>query len=317
MYRDLLGHLPVILSVARNRGFASAAAELGISPSVVSHAVRTVEDRIGEPLFARTTRSVSLTEAGNRFLNGIRPGVEDIEKAFESVAAERGEVTGVLRLNASRVAQEIAVTPILAALAWKHPRLTVEVHTNDGFVDIVGEGFDAGIRLGESIQRDMIAVRLTRPFKAITVASPAYLAVKGEPRSIADLKDHNCIGFRLVASGAVYDWELAQNTKIVPVKTSGTVRVTDATFARELALAGCGIAYIFEPLVRREISEGRLRWILHGAAIEEDGLFLYYASRASLAPKLRAFIDAAKAAVPSRFPDTARRPASFVVCRRF
>jgi DNA-binding transcriptional LysR family regulator len=193
----------------------------------------------------------------------------------------------------------MAVTPILAALAWKHPRLTVEVHTNDGFVDIVGEGFDAGVRLGESIEQDMIAVRLTPPFKAIMVAAPAYLEAKGEPRSIAGLQDHNCIGFRLVASGAVYDWEVAAGGKVVPVKTSGTVRVTDATYARELALAGCGVAYIFEPLVRREIREGKLRWILPDAAIEEDGLFLYYASRASLAPKLRAFIETAKAVLPS------------------
>jgi DNA-binding transcriptional LysR family regulator len=298
MNRDLLGHLPVILSVARNRGFALAAAELAMSPSAVSHAVRTVEDRIGEPLFARTTRSVSLTETGTRFLNSIGPAVEDIEKAFESLAAERGEVTGVLRLNASRVAQEMVVTSILTSLAWKYPRLTVEVHTNDGFVDIVEQGFDAGIRLGESIQKDMIAVRLTPPFKAIMVASPLYLEAKGEPRSIAGLQGHNCIGFRLVASGAVYDWELAQNGKVMPVKASGTVRVTDATYARDLALAGCGIDYIFEPLVRQQVRDGRLRWVLPSAAIEEDGLFLYYASRASLAPKLRAFIETAKGVLP-------------------
>jgi DNA-binding transcriptional LysR family regulator len=300
MNRDLLGHLPVIISVARNRGFAAAAAELGMSPSAVSHAVRTVEDRVGEPLFSRTTRSVSLTETGSRFLSSIGPAIDDIEKAFESLAAGRGEVTGVLRINAPRVAQEMAVTPVLAALAWKHPRLTVEVQTNDGFVDIVEKGFDAGIRLGVSIQQDMIAVRLTPPFKAIMVASPAYLAAKGEPQSAAGLQAHNCIGFRLVASGAVYDWELAQNGKTVPVKTSGTARVTDATYARELALAGCGIAYIFEPLVRRAIRDGRLRWILPETAIEEDGLFLYYASRAALAPKLRAFIETAKAVLPSR-----------------
>jgi DNA-binding transcriptional LysR family regulator len=295
MNRDVLGHLPVILSVARNRGFAPAAAELGMSPSAVSHAVRTVEDHIGEPLFTRTTRSVSLTETGNRFLNSMGPAVEDIEKAFESLAAERGEVTGVLRLNVSRVALETTVTPTLVALAWKHPHLTVEVHSDDAFVDIVEQGFDAGIRRGKFVQKDMIAVRLTPPFKTIIVASPHYLKVRGEPRSIGELQDHNCIGYRKVSSGAVYDWELAQNGKVVPVKTSGTVRVTDSTYARELALAGAGIAYVFEPLVRREIREGRLRLVLPDAAIEADGFFLYYASRASLAPKLRAFIETARA----------------------
>ena len=300
MDRDLLGHLPVVISVAQHRGFAPAAAALGMSPSAVSHAVRTVEDRLGEPLFARTTRSVALTEAGTRFLASIAPALDDIEKAAESLSAERGEITGLLRINASRVALEMALTPILAKLAWVHPRLTVEVHADDAFIDIVARGFDAGIRLGEAVQQDMVASRLTRPFKAILVASDAYLAAKGTPKTIADLHRHNCIGFRLLGSGGIYDWELSEGGKLVAVKTSGSARVTDATQARDLALAGVGIAYIFEPLVRREVREGRLKWLLPRHAIEEDGLFLYYPRRASLAPKLRAFIDVAKATLGRR-----------------
>jgi DNA-binding transcriptional LysR family regulator len=297
MNRDLLGHLPVVISVARSRGFAAAAAALGMSPSAVSHAVRTVEDRLGEPLFARTTRSVSLTESGARFLASVGSALDDIDKAAEGLAAERGEVTGLLRINAPRVALDMALTPILAKLAWQHPRLTVEVHADDALVDIVAQGFDAGIRLGEAVQQDMIALRLTRPFKAILVASTFYVDAKGTPRTIGDLHGHNCIGFRLIGSGGVYDWELRDGDKVVSVKTSGTTLVTDATHARDLALAGVGIAYIFEPLVRRHIREGRLKWLLPQSAIEEDGLFLYYPRRASLAPKLRAFIDAAKASV--------------------
>ena len=297
MDRDLLGHLPVIICVARHRGFAAAAAELGMSPSAVSHAVRTVEDRIGEPLFARTTRSVSLTESGARLLAGVATALDDIGKAVEGLAADRGEVTGLLRINAPRIALDMALTPILAKLAWQHPRLTVEVHANDAFVDIVAQGFDAGVRLGEAVQQDMIAVRLTRPFKAILVASKDYIAARGAPKTIGDLHDHNCIGFRLTGSGGVYDWELNDDGKLVEVRTSGTTLVTDASHARDLALAGIGIAYIFEPLVRRHIREGRLKWILPQTAIEEDGLYLYYPRRASLAPKLRAFIDVAKAAL--------------------
>jgi hypothetical protein len=149
---------------------------------------------------------------------------------------------------------------------------------------------ECGIRLGEAVQQDMIAMRLTRPFKAILVASKAYVDAKGAPKTIGDLRDHNCIGFRMVGSGGVYAWELSDGGKVVAVKTSGTTLVTDATHARDLALAGVGIAYIFEPLVRRHIREGRLKWLLPRSAVDQDGLFLYYPQRASLAPKLRAFI---------------------------
>lgn len=295
MDRDLLSHLPVVVSVARHRGFAPAAAALGMSPSAVSHAVRTVEDRLGEPLFARTTRSVSLTEAGTRFVASVEPALADIDKAVEGVAAERGEVTGLLRINTVRVALGMALTPILSKLTWQHPRLTVEVYSDDALVDIVERGFDAGIRLGEAVQRDMIAMRLTRPFKAILVASRGYLEAKGMPKTIGDLHRHNCIGMRLVGSGGIFDWELMDGKRIATVKTSGTALVTDSNHALELALAGVGIGYAVEPVARRYIREGRLKWLLPQCAVEYDGLFLYYPRRASLAPKLRVFIETAKA----------------------
>jgi DNA-binding transcriptional LysR family regulator len=191
----------------------------------------------------------------------------------------------------------MALTPILARLAWQHPRLTVEVHADNAFVDIAAQGFDAGIRLREAVQQDMITLRLTRPFKAILVASKAYLEAKGEPKTIGDLHRHNCIGFRFMGSGGIYDWELRDGSKIIVVKTSGTTLVTDAVHARDLALAGVGIAYVLEPLVHLHIREGRLKWLLPQSALEESGLFLYYPRRALLAPKLRVFIDAAKAAI--------------------
>ena len=294
MDRDLLGHMPIIVCVARHRSFAAAASELKMSPSAVSHAVRSVEDRLGIPLFARTTRSVSLTEAGSRFVGGVAPALTDIGKTVEGLTAERGQVTGLLRIDAPRVVLDMALAPILAKLARQHPRLTVEVRTGHTSVDIVAEGFDAGIRIRRAIQQDMVTTRLTGAFKVILVASRDYLDASGAPKSIADLHLHNCIGIRSVVSGAILEWELIDGKKTVAVKTSGTALVTDPTEALSLALASVGIAYVVEPLARRYLREGSLKWLLSQTAVEHDGLFLYYPRRASLAPKLRAFIDVAK-----------------------
>jgi DNA-binding transcriptional LysR family regulator len=291
--------MPIIVCVARHRSFAAAAAELGMSSSAVSHAVRTVEDRLAAPLFARTTRSVSLTEAGARFLAGLEPALADIRQAIERLTAERGEVTGLLRINTLRVVLDMALIPILATLARQHPRLTVEINADQTLVDIVAQGFDAGIRLRRAIQQDMVTTRLTGSFKAILVASRDYLGARGTPKSIADLQHHNCIGLRLGESGAIFEWELIDRKKPVVVKTSGTALVTDTMQALSLALAGVGIAYVAEPLARRYLREGSLEWLLPQSATEYDGMFLYYPKRASLAPKLRVFIDVAKKTLKS------------------
>jgi DNA-binding transcriptional LysR family regulator len=294
MERDLLPHLPVILAVARRGGFAAAASEIGMSPSAVSHAVKTVEQRLGAPLFARTTRSVALTQAGATLVASIGPAVNEIGETLERLRSASGKVAGLLRLNAPRVALPIAITPVVAALAWRHPDLVVEITSDDALTDIVGGGFDAGVRLGGMIAQDMVAIRLTPPFKAIMAASPRYIEAKGEPQTIDDLARHNCIGFRLIASGGVYAWDLTENGEDVSVAVKGSTLVTDPSYAKDLALAGVGIAYVFEPLVRNELRERRLLRILPHTAIEESGLFLYYPRRASMAPKLRAFIDIAR-----------------------
>jgi DNA-binding transcriptional LysR family regulator len=294
MNRELLSHLPIAVAVARDGGFAAAAARLGMSPSAVSHAIRAIEDALGAPLFARTTRSVAVTDAGERFLAAITPALSAIDDAAERLAADKGRVTGVLRLNVPRVAMPIAITPIVSTMAWRHPDLTVEITQDDGLVDIVAGGFDAGVRLGEMIAEDMIAVRLTPPFKAIMVAAPSYLDAKGTPKSLADLQHHNCIGYRLISTGAIYGWDLAEDGRDVSVQVNGPVRVTDAVLARELALAGVGIAYLFEPLVRADIRERRLTWLLPKNSIEEPGLFLYFPRTAANVPKLRAFIDVSR-----------------------
>ena len=294
MDRDLLTHLPVIVAVARRGGFALAAAELGMSPSAVSHAVRLVEERIGQPLFARTTRSVSLTEAGKALVETAAPALQDIAERMDRIRAIKGRPSGLLRLNVPNIAIPLAITPVVAAMAERYPDVTVELLTDQGLIDIVGEGFDAGIRLGEMIAQDMVTVRLTPPFRAVIVASPAYVGRHGRPRSVADLANHNCVGYRLVRSGALYRWDLTEDGKDVVVETKGNVIVTDSLAAIDLALAGVGLTYVFEPLVRAELAAGRLVQILPQTAIEEPGLFLYFPRRASMAPKLRAFIDTAQ-----------------------
>ncbi|RWM10056.1 LysR family transcriptional regulator [Mesorhizobium sp.] len=294
MDRDLLTHLPVVVAVARRGGFALAAAELGMSPSAVSHAVRLVEERIGQPLFARTTRSVSLTEAGKALVETAAPALQDIAERMDRIRGVKGRPAGLLRINASNIAIPLAVTPVVAAMAERYPDVMVEVFAEQGLVDIVGEGFDAGIRLGEMIAQDMVTVRLTPPFKAVVVASPAYIGKHGRPRNVADLGNHNCIGYRLVRSGGLYRWDLNEDGKDVVVETRGTAVVTDSLGAIDLALAGVGLAYVFEPLVRADLAAGRLVQILPKTAIEEPGLFLYFPRRASMAPKLRAFIDTAQ-----------------------
>jgi len=294
MERDLLAHFPVVLTVARRGGFASAAAALNMSPSAVSHAVKAVENRLGQPLFVRTTRSVALTEAGMSIVASIGPALATVEESVERIRAAKGHVAGLLRLNAPRVALPLAVTPTIAAMSRLYPDLTIEVTSDEGLVDIVAAGFDAGVRLGEMIAQDMVAVRLTKPFQAIMVAAPDYLEARGTPNSIADLAAHNCIGYRLISSDAVYAWDLQDRGREVSVSVSGSVRVTDSLYARDLALRGVGIAYVFEPLVREDLQAGRLRRVLPAASIEEPGLFLYFPRYASETPKLRAFIDTAR-----------------------
>ncbi len=291
MDRDLLTHLPIITAVARRGGFAAAASELNMSASAVSHAVRLVEERLGQPLFARTTRSVALTEAGKSLIGTIAPALQDIHERIERIKAVRGRPSGLLRINASRICLPLAVTRVISAMAERYPEVEVEIFSDERLTDIVAEGFDAGIRVGEMIAQDMVAVRLTPPFRSIVVASPGYIGRFGRPNSLRDLSSHNCIGYRLIRSGGLYQWEFDEDGRNVAVTVSGRAIVTEAHSAVELALAGVGLAYVFEPLVAAEIASGRLVQLLGNYAVTEAGLFLYFPRRAELAPKLRAFID--------------------------
>lgn len=294
MHRDLLPHLPIVATVARRRSFAAAAAELNLSPSAVSHAVRQIEEGLNCRLFSRTTRSVALTELGESFLARALPALEIIREAAEETRALQGQVVGVLRINAPRVAQALVMTELLREAALRHPALVIEVTSDDALVDIVAEGYDAGVRLGEMIAGDMIAVRLTPPFRAVMVASPHYLSRTPAIKRLSDLQQHNCIGFRQLSTGGTYAWELADRGRDVVVGVNGSARVTDPLFALDLALAGIGIAYLFEPLAKNHIQSGALELVLPKASIEEPGLFLYFPKKAAEAPKLRAFINVAR-----------------------
>ncbi|MEO1089624.1 MAG: LysR family transcriptional regulator [Pseudomonadota bacterium] len=294
MDRNLLGHLPLVLAVAKRGGFAAAAGELGMSPSAVSHAIRLVEDRLGTPLFARTTRRVVLTEAGSRLVAGAGPALAELQAQLDEARGSAGRVGGLLRLNTPGVALPMIVTRIVKEAVERWPDLRIELFVDDGFVDIVEGGFDAGIRLGAMIAKDMVAVRLTPPFRAVVVGTPGYLQARGAPADIRDLREHACIGYRQISSGGLYRWELRDGERDVEVEAVGPLIVNDALYARELALQGLGLAYLLEPLVADDLAAGRLIDVLPAAAITEPGLFLYYPERATLAPKLRAFVDVAK-----------------------
>lgn len=295
MDRDLLAYMPVVLAVARRKGFAQAAIELGMSASNVSHAVRTVEERLGTPLFARTTRSVSLTAEGEVLVAAVAPAFADISASWESVRSRRTGASGLLRINTPRIALPLAVTPVLSEMVRRYPDVTVEAFVDDALTDIVAARFDAGIRLGELIDEDMVAVRLTPPVKVIIVASPRYLAAKGSPARVADLARYDCVGFRQITGGGIYRWDLNENGRDVQVNVRSAVIINDPLYAVDLALSDIGLVYVFEPVVREHLRVGRLIHVLPEASIEEPGLFLYFPRRASLSPKLRAFIDTARA----------------------
>ena len=299
MDRSLLVHIPVVLAVARHRSFARAAAELGLGASAVSHAVRVVEEFLGEPLFIRTTRSVALTAGGEALAGRLEQAFGEIESAVESVRVRRGEASGLLRLNTPHLVASQLLRPIVAELSFRHPQLTVELISDNALTDVVGKGFDGGVRLGEMIAADMIAQRLTPPFQMVIAAAPDYLAKRGKPESLADLKGHNCIGYRLLGSGVVYQWEFVDaERKDVAVAVAGTVRVSEAALAREFALDGLGIAYLAEFLIRADLAAGRLIQVLPETALTEPGFFLYYPQRSAGSPKLKAFLDAARRLPP-------------------
>ena len=289
--------LPAFLLVAERRSFKAAAQELGISPSAVSQTVRALEGRLGVALLQRTTRSVGLTEAGERFLAWARPALEGLGQAFEAVSALAEEPSGLLRLNASRGFIGAVINQVLPSFLAANPKVTIEIWADDGFTDIVAEGFDAGFRLGESLEADMVAVRVSPPFRFAVVGSPDYFERYGRPKTPEDLIGFPCIRFRHTTSQSIYRWEFMAGNHPVNVVVDGPMIVNDSAVNIAAAKNGIGLAYVAEPLVWNEIDEGSLEVVLEAYLPPTPGVFMYFPSRAQAMPKLRAFIDHMRAAL--------------------
>jgi len=289
----LLGQLQVFLAVARLRSFSGAARELGVSTSAVSQVIRQLEDHLNLVLLTRTTRSVSLTDAGRKLVESAGPGLAQALAAVADVSAKPGETVGRLRLTVPRTAVPYVVAPVLPEFRARHPRVDVEVVADDRFVDIVSEGYDAGVRLSEAIERDMVQVRLTRPFRFVVVGSPRYLDRHRAPERPEELLRHECITFRLT-TGALYAWELERGRRNWRVPVRGGIVANDSHLRISLAEQGMGLTYVMEPVVAQQIRQGRLQRVLEGYAATVPGFFLYFPSRAQRSPALRLFVDADK-----------------------
>jgi DNA-binding transcriptional LysR family regulator len=285
--------LQVFLTVARARSFSGAARELGVSTSAVSQAVRQLEERLRVVLLSRTTRSVSVTDAGRRLVEGAGPALGQALAALGEASAQPGETVGRLRLTVPRAAVPFVIEPVLPILRERHPRIEVEVSVDNHFVDIVAEGFDAGVRLSEAIERDMVQVRLTQAFRFVVVGSPAYLARRGVPARPEDLLRHECITFR-TSTGALYAWELERGRRSWRVPVRGGVISADSELSAHLAAQDLGLAYAFEPVVAEAVQKKRLKIVLEDYAPTVPGFFLYFPSRAQRTPALRLFVETAR-----------------------
>jgi DNA-binding transcriptional LysR family regulator len=287
--------LPTFLAVAEHRSFTRAASALGVSTSAVSQAVRALEAHVGVPLLLRTTRSVSVTQAGQRLVESAGPALRGAVEALSSVGASSGEVVGHLRLNVPAIVVETVVGHLVTAFAAKHPRAKVDVWVEDRLVDIVAERFDAGVRLSEAMEKDMVSVRLTEPFRFVVVGSPSYLAARGRPSHPRQLPSHTLIGYRSPTTGAPYRWELERGRTAWEVPVDGPVWTNHDGVMLELAARGLGLAYVAETSAQRFVEAGALEVVLDDWAPQVPGSFLYFPSRAQASPTLRAFIDCAKA----------------------
>jgi len=286
--------LQAFLVVARLQSFSSAARELGVSRSAVSQSVRQLEEQLKVVLLARTTRSVSLTDAGRRLVDGAGPALRQAVAALTEVSARQGEAVGRLRLSVPRAALPFVIDPVLPEFRARHPRIEVEVAVEQRFVDIVAEGFDAGVRLTEAIERDMVQVRLTDSFRFVVVGAPEYLAEHGTPHRPEDLLEHDCITFRSQTTGALYAWELERGRRTWRVPVRGGVVSNDTLLCASMAEQGLGLAYAFEPMVLDQLRAGRLKRVLEQYAPIVPGFFLYFPSPARRSTPLRLFVEAAK-----------------------
>lgn len=288
-----LDGVEAFLSVAQHRSFRRAAAELGVTPSAISQAVRALEARVGAALFIRTTRSVGLTEAGERFFARARPAFEELIAASGAARDLGQRPAGLLRLTVPRSVVPILLEPLIASFCQAYPEIEVELAASEELVDLAAGGFDAGIRMGQFITPDMIAVRLTKPLPLIVVGSPAYLARAGRPEHPDDLRAHACLRLRR-SNGALASWLLTDNGRSVEIAVSGPFIAYDFPTMLGAATEGVGLAQVPAPLAAGAIAAGRLVRVLEQFSQMTPGVFLYYPGHRQIMPKLRAFIDHVK-----------------------
>lgn len=289
-----LTDLQALAAVAARRGFRAAATDLGVSPSALSHSIASLERRLGIRLFNRTTRAVSLTEAGAAFLAQVGPALRDIDAAIEGVNAFRDQPIGLLRLNAAEGAA-LRILPVVLDFLSAHPQMRVDIVAEGRLVDIVAEGFDAGLRLAESVPQDMVSVPLGPEEAMIVVASPAYLAARGTPKTPADLASHECIRARL-PSGTVLRWEFERRGEVIRLDPPGRLVLGTVDLTRAAALAGFGLAYVGARGTGADLAAGRLVQVLAPWTPSYPGVCLYYPRQRQPSAGLRAFIDAVHAA---------------------
>ncbi|RDI99734.1 LysR family transcriptional regulator [Dyella solisilvae] len=290
MKRAGLDELNAVVSVATHRSFRAAAAELGMSPSALSHAIATLEQRMGVRLFHRTTRSVALSEAGEQFLARVRPALRDISEAMEAVNQFRDTPAGTLRINVSLGGARMVLTPIVLRFLQRYPEMHVDLVSNDRMVDIVAEGFDSGIRQLEAVPNDMIAVPCTPELRFAVVGSPSYFRDHPHPLTPGDLMSHTCIRARL-PGGTPYRWEFEKHGETVSVDVAGPLTLNQWDLMVEAALQGVGLAYASEWTVAGHIAAGRLIRVLDDWTPPFPGLALYYPGHRHVPAGLRAFVE--------------------------
>jgi len=277
--------------IARHGSFTRAAAELEVTASALSQTMRQLEQRLGVRLLQRTTRRVGLTEAGKLFLERITPALAAIDVALDELRQHGDRPAGTLRVTVPEIVLEWLIAPLQCEFLQRWPDITLDIDVTGGLVDLVGGGYDCGIRLGERLARDMVAVPLGGPVRSVVAATPDYLDRYGRPQHPRDLQAHACVRNRYVSSGGIYRWEFAQRGRWFDIDVNGPLIVNDPALAIRAALDGLGLTHTLEPAVRDHLASGRLETVLDTWLPPYDGFYLYYPSRFQVPPKLRAFID--------------------------
>ena len=294
MSQTKVNDLQAFLAVAREQSFTKAAARLDITPSALSHTIRALEERLGVRLLARTTRNVAPTEAGERLMRSIAPLFEQIAAEVEALGDLRDKPAGTIRITCSDDAIELYLRPVLAAFLKNYPDITVELFVDYGFTNIVEERFDAGIRLGEAISKDMIAVRISPDWRLAVVGSPAYFDRYPPPATPHELTDHACVNMRHRPSGAIYAWEFEKDGKAFTVKGDGQLVFNSVVHALNSAVDGIGLAYVPEALAAPYLANGRLKEVLADWCPYFQGFHLYFPHRRQASPAFSAFVDAVR-----------------------